>query len=142
MRFTTYTKYRGGWLDALNLQELLDRLAEFLLQGGFAGTPQDVPWWADPADHFPDRSLEALKEALLRGVDRERPAHPGNARGAARRWGRGRRGSAADRGPAGRPRPAAGRGRVSHAHAQRAGRNDRHATAGRAEDRRGRGSGA
>lgn len=68
MRFTTYTKYRGGWLDALNLQELLDRLAEFLLQGGFAGTPQDVPWWADPADHFPDRSLEALKEALLRAL--------------------------------------------------------------------------
>lgn len=68
MRFTTYTKYRGGWLDALNLQDLLDRLADFLLQSGFAGTPQDVPWWADPADHDVDHSLDALKQALLRAL--------------------------------------------------------------------------
>ena len=38
MRLTTYTKYKGGLLDALNLQELLDRLADFLLQSGFAGS--------------------------------------------------------------------------------------------------------
>lgn len=63
MRFTTYSKYRGGLLDALNLQELLDRLADFLLQSGFAGG-QPNPWWMDPAEPE-DRSLDALKEALL-----------------------------------------------------------------------------
>ncbi len=69
MRFTTYTKYRGGLLDALNIQELLDRLADFLLQSGFAGGPEDQPWWADPLDVDPSsRSLEALKEALLRAL--------------------------------------------------------------------------
>lgn len=37
MRFTTYTKYRKSWLDALNLEKLLEMLSEFLLDGGFAG---------------------------------------------------------------------------------------------------------
>jgi len=68
MRITTYTKYKGGLLDALNLQELVDRLADFLLQAGFAGRPEDQPWWAwsDPSDG--DRSLDALKEAILRAL--------------------------------------------------------------------------
>ncbi len=68
MRLTTYSKYQGGLLDALNLQELLDRLADFLLQSGFAGSAEDSPWWAwqDPAEG--DRSLDALKEAILRAL--------------------------------------------------------------------------
>src|SRR5690606_38030009 len=69
MRFTTYTKYQGSLLDALNIQELLDRLADFLLQSGFAGRPEDQPWWADPLDmDEASRSLEALKQALLRAL--------------------------------------------------------------------------
>lgn len=69
MRFTTYTKYRGDLLDALNLQELLDRLAEFLLQSGFAGSPADRPWWADEGSVAGgDHSLDALKEAILRAL--------------------------------------------------------------------------
>ena len=36
MRFTTYTKYKGSWLESLNLQGLLDQLSDFLLQSGFA----------------------------------------------------------------------------------------------------------
>jgi Ca-activated chloride channel homolog len=67
MRFTTYRKYEGGILDALNLQALLDRLSDFLLRSGFAGAPEDQPWWAEPADAG-DRSLDALKEALLRAL--------------------------------------------------------------------------
>mgnify|MGYP001179514240 CR=1 FL=1 len=68
MRLTTYTKYKGGLLDALNLQELLDRLADFLLQSGFAGSPEDQPWWAwqDPVEG--DHSLDALREAILRAL--------------------------------------------------------------------------
>lgn len=68
MRFTTYTKYTGGLLDALNLQQLLDRLADFLLQSGFAGGPFEHPWWGETGDEGGDQSLDALKEALLRAL--------------------------------------------------------------------------
>ena len=43
MRFTRYTKYKGGWLDALNLESLLESLSDFLLNGGFAGGPNHHP---------------------------------------------------------------------------------------------------
>jgi Ca-activated chloride channel family protein len=69
MRLTTYTRYRGELLDALNLQELLDRLADFLLQSGFAGSPADRPWWAgEESVAGGDQSLDALKEAILRAL--------------------------------------------------------------------------
>ena len=69
MRFTTYQKYKGSWLDALNLESLLEMLSDFLLQSGFDGGPQDQPWWADP-DQLPtgDNSLDSLKNALLRAL--------------------------------------------------------------------------
>jgi len=67
MRFTTYTKYRGSLLDALNLEALLEKLSDFLLDGGFAGGPHFHPYWGwSGAD---DRaSTDALKEALLRAL--------------------------------------------------------------------------
>ncbi len=68
MRFTTYSKYSGTWLDALNLESLLERLSDFLLQSGFAGGPEDQPWWAWEEPPTGDRSLESLKEALLRAL--------------------------------------------------------------------------
>lgn len=67
MRFTTYTKYTGGLADALNVQDLLDRLADFLLQSGFAGGPQYHPWWGWTGDDA-DKSLAALKDALLQAL--------------------------------------------------------------------------
>ncbi len=67
MRFTTYGKYKGSLLDALNLQDLLDRLSDFLLQSGFAGGPHYHPWWGWSGDED-DRSVDALKEALLRAL--------------------------------------------------------------------------
>ena len=68
MRFTTYSKYKGSWLDALNLEGLLERLSDFLLQAGFAGGPEDQPWWSwdEPAEG--DRSLDSLKDALLQAL--------------------------------------------------------------------------
>jgi Ca-activated chloride channel homolog len=68
MRLTTYSKYTGSWLDALNLEALLERLSDFLLQAGFAGGPEDRPWWAwdEPGDG--DRSLDSLKDALLQAL--------------------------------------------------------------------------
>ncbi|HEX6559119.1 MAG TPA: VWA domain-containing protein [Longimicrobiales bacterium] len=67
MRFTTYTKYTGAFVDALNIQDLLDRLADFLLQSGFAGGPHYHPWWGWSGDEH-DHSMDALKEALLQAL--------------------------------------------------------------------------
>jgi Ca-activated chloride channel family protein len=49
--------------DAIDLQSLLGKLADFLLQSGFAGAPQYDPW--GDYNEEADRSLEALKQAIL-----------------------------------------------------------------------------
>jgi Ca-activated chloride channel family protein len=67
MRFHTYQKYRGSLLDALNIQDLLERLADFLLQSGFDGGPHYHPWWGWSGDDD-DRSLDSLKAALLQAL--------------------------------------------------------------------------
>ena len=66
MRYTDYTRYSGQHADALNLQALLEQLGDFLLQSGFAGGPYDHPFWGEFDDA--DRSLDALKDALLRAL--------------------------------------------------------------------------
>jgi Ca-activated chloride channel family protein len=67
MRFHTYSKYKGRWWDALNLENLLEHLADFLLDGGFAGGPHFHPYWgwSGMDDHD---SLKSLKDALLRAL--------------------------------------------------------------------------
>ena len=67
MRFHTYTKYRGSWLDALNLEDLLDHMADFLMDGGFAGGPHFHPWWGFSGMEDTN-SMDALKEALLKAL--------------------------------------------------------------------------
>jgi len=64
VRTTTYEQYRGGLLDALNLQELLDKLSDFLLDSGFGG------WNWNPFTGEPEESggLDALKDAILRAL--------------------------------------------------------------------------
>ena len=37
MRFTTYSKYKGKWLDALNLESLLELMRAFV-------PPARAPW--------------------------------------------------------------------------------------------------
>jgi Ca-activated chloride channel family protein len=49
--------------DAIDLQSLLGKLADFLLQSGFAGGQQYDPWGDFNEEN--DRSLEALKQAIL-----------------------------------------------------------------------------
>jgi len=63
MRSHTYSKFSPEMADAVDLQSLLGKLADFLLQSGFAGGQQYDPWgdYNDDAD----RSLEALKQAIL-----------------------------------------------------------------------------
>lgn len=67
MRFTTYTKFRGGLLDRLNLDALLEHLSDFLLDGGFAGGPHHHPWWGWSGDED-TQSADALKQALLEAL--------------------------------------------------------------------------
>jgi Ca-activated chloride channel family protein len=50
--------------DAVDLQSLLDNLADFLLQSGFAGGSQFHPFWGETGDDA-DHSLDALKQAIL-----------------------------------------------------------------------------
>jgi Ca-activated chloride channel family protein len=64
VRFTTYTKYKGGWLDALNLEALLEHLSDFLLNGGFAGGPHYHPYWGWSGVEDVS-TTDALKQALL-----------------------------------------------------------------------------
>ncbi len=68
MRFTSYSRYTGHMADALNLQALLDQLSDFLLQSGFAGGRHYNPWWGEFGGEEDDRSLDALKEALLKAL--------------------------------------------------------------------------
>jgi Ca-activated chloride channel family protein len=68
MRYTTYSKYNGTFFDALNVQDLLERLADFVLQSGFAGGPHYHPWWGWSGEESNDRSLDALKQALLQAL--------------------------------------------------------------------------
>jgi Ca-activated chloride channel family protein len=64
MRHHTYTKFSPELSDAVDLQSLLDNLADFLLQSGFAGGPQYHPYWGETGDEA-DKSLDALKRAIL-----------------------------------------------------------------------------
>jgi Ca-activated chloride channel homolog len=67
MRYHTYQKYQGTFFDALNIQDLLERLADFLLKSGFEGGPHHHPWWGWSGDDD-DHSLDALKSALLQAL--------------------------------------------------------------------------
>ncbi len=67
MRVTTYTRYRGGPLDALNLESLIENLSEFLLDGGFAGGPHFHPYWGWSGLEDTS-SVDALKRALLQAL--------------------------------------------------------------------------
>ena len=67
MRFHTYSKFSPELADAVDLQSLLEKLADFLLQSGFAGGRMSHPYWGDFGGDA-DRSLDALKEAILNAL--------------------------------------------------------------------------
>ncbi len=67
MRSHTYTRFVPGDGDAVDLETLLEQLADFLLQSGFAGGPASHPWWGETGEEA-DRSLEALKQAILQAL--------------------------------------------------------------------------
>ncbi|HKY04841.1 MAG TPA: hypothetical protein VJQ56_08125, partial [Blastocatellia bacterium] len=59
--FTKYSKWTGVDLESLSLEDLLDKLAEFLLQSGF--DQQYSRYWDDPDD-----TLDGLREAIMRAL--------------------------------------------------------------------------
>ena len=60
MRFHTYSKFSPEMADAVDLQSLLDKLADFLLQSGFAGGRSRTRTGATSRTTG-DRSLDALQ---------------------------------------------------------------------------------
>src|SRR6476659_561465 len=67
MRFHTYSKFSPEMADAVDLQSLLDKLADFLLQSGFAGQ-QGSSYYGMGFEEPGDRSLDALRPAILEAL--------------------------------------------------------------------------
>jgi Ca-activated chloride channel homolog len=64
VRSHTYSKFSPELADAVDLQALLDKLADFLLQSGFAGGGDPSRFGFDFCDEH-DRSLDALRQAII-----------------------------------------------------------------------------
>lgn len=62
MSFTKYSKWDGLDWSAISLEDLMDRLSEFLLQSGFQN-PYSRSWY--DADRSLDSLREAIRQALL-----------------------------------------------------------------------------
>ncbi len=70
MRYTTYSKFIAQLADTVNVQELLDRLADFLLQSGFAGGAYEHPFWGEFGGEQDQGAgtLEGLRDAIARAL--------------------------------------------------------------------------
>ena len=62
MKFTKFSKYTGEPADAIDLEDLVKKLGDFFLQSGF----ESQFYGMDEFD--PARSMEALREAILRAL--------------------------------------------------------------------------
>src|SRR5215216_2510921 len=67
MRFHTYSKFSPEMADAVDLQSLLDKLADLLLQSGFAGQ-QGNSYYGMGFEEPGDRSIDALRQAILEAL--------------------------------------------------------------------------
>jgi len=64
VRRHTYSKFSPEMADAIDLQALLDNLADFLLQSGFAGGNDPSRFGFDSSDEG-NRSIDALRQAII-----------------------------------------------------------------------------
>ena len=62
MPLTKYTKWDGVDWESLSLEDLLERLADFLLQSGYER--QYSRYWGDEQE----RTMEALRDAIMRAL--------------------------------------------------------------------------
>jgi Ca-activated chloride channel family protein len=72
MRYTTFSRYIAQLADTVNLQELLDQLADFLLQSGFAGGPHEHPYWGEFGGEQDEGAgtMDGLRQAILEALMR------------------------------------------------------------------------
>ena len=62
MKFTKFSKYTGEPADSIDLEELIKKLGDFFLQSGFESQFYGMN------EFHPERSMEALREAILRAL--------------------------------------------------------------------------
>lgn len=65
MKIIKYGKYTGEPADAVDLDELVKRLGDFFLQSGFESQFYGI------SEMDPERSMEALREAILRALQED-----------------------------------------------------------------------
>ncbi|MHB8485899.1 MAG: vWA domain-containing protein [Candidatus Acidiferrales bacterium] len=63
MKYVRYKKYTGQEADDVDLQELMNRLSDFLLQSGFESQYYGLQ------EMDPERSMEQLRQAILRALE-------------------------------------------------------------------------
>ena len=63
MKRTRYSKYEGEPADAVDLEDLISQLSDYLLQSGFES--QYSRW----GEFDPERSMESLKQAILQALE-------------------------------------------------------------------------
>lgn len=63
MRFTRYSRYTGTWADAVDMDDLLSRLADYLLQSGF-----ESQYYGFHEMDF-ERTMEHLRQAMLEALE-------------------------------------------------------------------------
>ena len=62
MKYIRYSRYTGEPADEVDLQELIKRLGDFLLQSGFESQSMGI------SEMDPEHAMEALREAILRAL--------------------------------------------------------------------------
>lgn len=67
MKYIRYTKYTGEAADDLDLQELMNRLSDFLLGSGYES--QYGMWEMDSSSMSSERAMDQLREAILRALE-------------------------------------------------------------------------
>ncbi len=67
MKYIRYSKYTGEAADDLDLQELMNRLSEFLLQSGYES--QYGMYEMDSSSMSSERAIDELREAILRALE-------------------------------------------------------------------------
>ena len=63
MRYTRYSRYTGEPWDSVDLEELVSRLSDYLLQSGYESQ------WYGFQDMGGERSMEQLRQAILRALE-------------------------------------------------------------------------
>ena len=63
MKITKYSKYTGEPADAVDLEDLVNQLSDFLLQSGF-NSP-----FSEWGEFDPDRTMESLRQAILHALE-------------------------------------------------------------------------